>query len=123
MDLRTSLVCSFVPFSINTDITVELEKPMGIVFEENDGSEFDGIYVASLAEGGSAEKTGALQEGDQLVAVGTTKVSGLPFDDAFGSIVDSPEDTVKLVLFRGSAKLFYGPTGPSQAWLDDFISA
>jgi hypothetical protein len=31
-------------------VAVELKKPMGIVFEEND-SEFGGIFVQSLKEG------------------------------------------------------------------------
>mmetsp|Transcript_11006 Transcript_11006/g.13250 ORF Transcript_11006/g.13250 Transcript_11006/m.13250 type:complete len:218 (-) Transcript_11006:232-885(-) len=102
-------------------VAVELAKPMGIIFEEND-EEYGGIFVQSLKEGGVAEKNGNLKAGDQLVAVGTTKVSGVAFDDALGTIVDSETPLVKLVVFRGTAKQFYGPTGASQEWLDDFVA-
>jgi C-terminal processing protease CtpA/Prc len=100
-------------------VAVELTKPMGIVFEEND-SEYGGIFVQSLKEGGAAAANGMLQPGDQLVAVGTKNVSGLDFDDALGAIIESEGDSTKLTLFRGSAKQFYGPTGPSKDWLKTF---
>ena len=104
----------------NNYVAVELEKPMGIIFEEND-SEFGGIFVQSLKEGGAAAMNGKLQSGDQLVVVNTQCVSGLDFDDALGVIIDSPSDTkTKLTLFRGTAKQFYGPTGPSKEWLTNF---
>ena len=76
-------------------IAVALEKPMGIVFEEND-SKFGGIFVASLTEGGNAAKNGVLKVGDQLVCVGDKNVCGLDFDDALGAILDSPDDQTKL---------------------------
>jgi C-terminal processing protease CtpA/Prc len=100
-------------------VAVELTKPMGIVFEEND-SEYGGIFVQSLKEGGVAAANGKLQSGDQLVAVGTKNVSGMDFDDALGAILESEGETTKLNLFRGTAKQFYGPTGPSKEWLKSF---
>mmetsp|Transcript_29133 Transcript_29133/g.70352 ORF Transcript_29133/g.70352 Transcript_29133/m.70352 type:complete len:199 (+) Transcript_29133:111-707(+) len=102
-------------------ISVELTKPMGIIFEEND-PEFGGIFVQALKEGGVAEENGKLINGDQLVIVGTKDVSGLDFDDALGAIIDAPEDKVKLTLFRGTGKQFYGPTGPSKEWLADLCA-
>jgi PDZ domain len=102
-------------------VSVELPKPMGIVFEEND-SDFGGVFVQSLKEDGVAQKNGILQEGDQLVAVNTEKVFGLSFDDALGKIIDAEGQTTKLLMFRGKAKQLYGPTGASQAWLDSFIA-
>ena len=119
--------CSFVSlFSDFVDsmdeknyVAVELTKPMGIVFEEND-SEFGGIFVQSLKEGGAAAVNGKLQAGDQLVSVGTKNVSGMDFDDALGAIIESEGDSTKLNLFRGTAKQFYGPTGPSKEWLANF---
>merc|ERR1712188_358477 len=92
---------------------------MGIVFEEND-SEYGGIFVQSLTEDGVAAKNGMLQPGDQLVVVGTKNVSVLDFDDALGAIIESEEEITNLSLFRGSAKQFYGPTGPSKDWLSAF---
>jgi hypothetical protein len=104
-------------------VAVELQKPMGIVFEENE-EQYAGIYVTELQEGGFAANKGILEKGDQLVAVGDKKVTGLIFEDALDTIVASPEETTtKLLLFRGSAKQLYGPTGASQDWLDEFIGA
>ena len=102
-------------------VSVELTKPMGIIFEEND-AEFGGVFVQSLKEGGAAAENGKLNSGDQLVIVGTNNVSGLDFDDALGTIIDAPEDKVKLTLFRGTGKQFYGPTGPSNEWLAEFCA-
>ena len=102
-------------------VTVELAKPMGIVFEEND-ADFGGIFVQSLKEGGIAAEDKTVQVGDQLVAVMDKKVSGLPFDDALGTIIDAEGDKVKLIFFRGTAEQLYGPTGASQAWLDEIIA-
>ena len=101
-------------------LSVELSKPMGIVFEEND-TEYGGIFVQSLKEGGAAEENGKLESGDQLIAVGTKGVNGMDFDDALGTILDSTDEKTKLTLFRGTAKQFYGPTGPSKDWLSSFI--
>jgi C-terminal processing protease CtpA/Prc len=100
-------------------VSVELSKPMGIIFEEND-LEYGGIFVQSLKEGGVAAEIGILKSGDQLVAVGTKNVSGMDFDDTLGAIMESEGATSKLTLFRGSAKQFYGPTGPSKEWLENF---
>jgi PDZ domain len=101
-------------------VIVELPKPMGIVFEEND-ADHGGIFVQSIKEDGAAFQVGGIREGDQLIAVNTNKVSGLSFDDALGAIVESPGTSTKLTLFRGSAKQFYGPTGASQKWVDEFV--
>lgn len=100
-------------------VGVSLAKPMGIVFEEND-SEYGGIFVQSITEEGAAAKNGIVQPGDQLVTVGTKNVSGLDFDDALAAIIESEGDLISLSLFRGSAKQFYGPTGPSKDWLASF---
>jgi C-terminal processing protease CtpA/Prc len=100
-------------------VAVELAKPMGIVFEEND-SEYQGIFIQSLKEGGAAADNGILLAGDQLIAVGTKGVNGLDFDDALSAILDCAEEKTKLTLFRGTAKQFYGPTGPSKDWLVSF---
>lgn len=102
-------------------VAVKLTKPMGIVFEEND-QDFGGIYVQSLKEDGPAAKCGFVKEGDQLVAVNTVKVSSMPFDDALGAIVESEGESTTLVMFRGSAKQLYGPTGANRAWLDEFAA-
>lgn len=101
-------------------VITELPKPMGIVFEEND-ADYGGIFVQSLKEGGAAVGTGILT-GHQLVGVDVTKVSALPFDEALGAIVGA-DDVVTLTFFTGTAEQFYGPTGASQEWLNDFLGA
>ena len=45
-------------------VTVELAKPMGIVFEEND-ADYGGIFVHSLKEGGIAAEDGTVTTGDR----------------------------------------------------------
>jgi len=102
-------------------ISAEIEKPMGLVFEEND-EDFGGIFLLSLKEGCNGQLSGLLQPGDQLVSVQGKKVTGLKFDEALSTIVDSENSHVKLTLFRGTADMFYGPTGASKEWLDEFIS-
>merc|ERR1712232_301340 len=102
-------------------LTVEFEKPMGIVFEENDSKQ-GGIFVLSLKEGGIAEQHGAVRPGYQLIAVDNNVVHGLSFDDALGSIVESTGEKTKLSFFKGDAEQFYGPTGASKEWLAEFLS-
>ena len=102
-------------------VTTSLPKPMGIVFEEND-SNLGGIFVLEVNPDSSAEVDGTIRPGDQLVAVGEKKVSGLQFEDALGAIIESDEEKVKLVFFRGPAKFLYGPAGASQDWLDEFVA-
>lgn len=103
-------------------VTVELEKPMGIIFEEND-EKYGGIFVLEIKEDGNASKNGNLKPGDQLIAVGDKSVTGEPFDNALGAIVDNPDEKTKLILFRGSPDMLYGPTGASKEWLSDFIAS
>jgi membrane-associated protease RseP (regulator of RpoE activity) len=106
---------------VSNYVFVELNKPMGIVFEEND-ADFGGIFVHSLKENGAAASL-PIQVGDQLVAVQKQKVSGLPFDEALNAITTSPDDSkIHLIFFRGRASQFYGPTGASQEWLDELIA-
>ena len=117
---RISPFLDFVDsMDVKNYIGVSLAKPMGIVFEEND-SEFGGIFVQSVSEDGAAAKCGLLKTGDQLVAVGTKNVAGLDFDDALAAIIESESEFTNLSLFRGTAKQFYGPTGPSKDWLSEF---
>jgi hypothetical protein len=100
-------------------ICASLTKPMGILFEENDAN-IGGIFVLSLTENSVAQ--GLVKPGLQLVAVNGLKVAGLPFEEALGAIKNSDQEKTLLTFFQGDAKQFYGPTGPSQAWLDDFVA-
>ena len=110
---------------VSNYVFVDITKPMGIIFEEND-ADYGGIFVHSLKENGAAaqlsESGTSIKVGDQLVAVQRQKVAGLPFDDALGAIMATSEEKVQLILFRGRASQFYGPAGASQEWLDELIS-
>mmetsp|Transcript_7747 Transcript_7747/g.18927 ORF Transcript_7747/g.18927 Transcript_7747/m.18927 type:complete len:200 (-) Transcript_7747:507-1106(-) len=97
--------------------TAKLAKPMGIKFLENEGG-LGGIIVDSLLPDGSASTTGAsIQSGDQLVAVDSSIVLGLEFEEALGAIQSSVAEEVSLVFFRGGAQFLYGPTKPEEEWL------
>jgi len=100
-------------------ITLELPKPMGISFVEND-NECGGVRVQEiLAEGSAAAAEPKLFESDQLVAVGSKLVLGNDFDTAFGEITASEGDTTRLVFFRGPTSFLYGPTKPAEEWYSE----
>ena len=103
-------------------VTVSLKKPMGIVFEENDKPD-GGIYVSEVKEGGIAEQDGSIKTGDQLVAVNGGKVYGIDFDSALGAIIDAATEETELLFFRGPATQFYGKTGASEEWLEEFVGS
>lgn len=50
------------------EYTVRLNKPLGIVFEENVAGEEKGVRVAELLQGGNADSNGRVCVGDELVA-------------------------------------------------------
>lgn len=100
-------------------VSVSLTKPMGIVFEEND-ADLGGIFIQTLVEDGVAAKENKLREGDQLVSVNDVNVYGKDFDESLKTIVDTTTEQTRLSFFRGTAMQLYGPTGPSQDWLNEF---
>jgi len=56
---------------------VALERPLGIMFEENERKIGPaGVQVLDLVEDGNAAKSGAVQKGDQLVGVTGIRVMG-----------------------------------------------
>lgn len=95
--------------------SVELSKPMGIAFVENDG-ECGGVYIDEvLSEGSAASATAPLQRGDQLVGVDATPVIGNDFDTALDVIKGTSGDTTKLTFFRGPTAFLYGPSARQRA--------
>ena len=78
-------------------ISLELEKPLGLILEEDDelGS---GVIVTQVNEGGSAYKSSEASKliGSKIQSVTGKDVSALSFDDAMDVIVsaDSPLDVV-----------------------------
>lgn len=103
-------------------VTVSLSKPMGVVFEENE-PDTGGVFVASLAAGGAAATDGTLVEGDQLVIVGDTLVTGRDFDACLDVIRNSAGDATRLIVFRGGVKNLYGNLGASEEWMQGFVAS
>ena len=101
-------------------IQTSLPKPMGIVFEEND-AQYGGIFILEINPDSSASRDSKLKPGDQLVAVDKVKVAGMEFEEALGKIIESEQEEVELLLFRGPAKFLYGKTGASREWLEEFV--
>ena len=77
-----------------------LQKPMGIVFEDNDASEGGGLYVLELAGGGAAEASGLIAPGDQLVAIDGDAVFDATFDAAMARLA-AVDAEARLEFFRG----------------------
>jgi len=57
---------------------VDLEKPLGIVFEEIDIGK--GLVVQDIVEGGNADYNGNVKIGDLLVGITAVKVVGAKFE-------------------------------------------
>lgn len=87
-------------------IEVEIPKPMGIVFEENDSG--GGLYVFELVEGNAA-KSAVIEAGDNLVAVEGSSVVGLSFDAAMDKLMAAPP-VAALTFFRGDLSDMAPPT-------------
>ena len=103
--------------------SLELAKPMGIAFVENEG-ETGGVFVDQVLAEGSASSTKApLVKGDQLVGVDANFVGGLDFDAALDAIKASTGEKTKLTFFRGPTAFLYGPTAPSAEWYASMLSA
>lgn len=57
---------------------VDLDKPLGIVFEEIDIGK--GLYVQDMVEGGNAERSGKVMVGDILVGITAVKIVGAKYE-------------------------------------------
>mmetsp|Transcript_4743 Transcript_4743/g.12742 ORF Transcript_4743/g.12742 Transcript_4743/m.12742 type:complete len:249 (-) Transcript_4743:72-818(-) len=112
------------PFVDSSDessyVTLTLEKPLGIQFEENSEEEGLGAAVEEVKPGYSAFATGLVRSGYQLIIAENTPVYGLPLEEAVKPIMDK-DGPVKLTFFVGDPEFFYGDFKPSQAWLAEFI--
>ena len=73
-------------------LSVELEKPLGMILEEVEEGQAKGVYVLELAEEGSAA---ASEYKDQLVGLPLAKVMGtdvtnLDFDSVMDQLINAP---------------------------------
>jgi len=109
------------PMDATNYLTTHLTRPMGILFEENFDVRYGGAFLAEINEGGSAAADGSICRGDQLIAIGEKRVSGMDFEEVI-KIIEGIEINIKLTVFRGPAESLYGPSGASLSWLDEFVA-
>ena len=70
-------------------VDVSLEKPLGLVLEENVRDAPEGLYVAEIDADGSASGADIKVE-DRLDAVNGVDTTSMGFDDVMDLIVDAP---------------------------------
>ena len=72
-------------------VDVSLEKPLGLVLEENVRDAPEGLYVAEIGADGSAKRCRAdIKVEDRLDAVNGVDTTSMGFDDVMDLIVDAP---------------------------------
>ncbi len=81
-------------------VDVSLQKPMGIVLEEND-PKIKGVYVKSLSQGGAAVASGKIQAGDHLVSVQGEAMTGKDLDTVLATVGNAPAEGVQMKFYRG----------------------
>ena len=77
------------PRPILRAVDVSLEKPLGLVLEENVRDAPEGLYVAEIDSDGSASASDIKVE-DRLDAVNGVDTTSMGFDDVMDLIVDAP---------------------------------
>ena len=77
------------PRTVLHAVDVSLEKPLGIVLEENVRDAPEGLYVAEIDSDGSASGSDIKVE-DRLDAVNGVDTTSMGFDDVMDLIVDAP---------------------------------
>jgi len=82
-------------------LEVTLQKPMGIVLEEND-PKIRGVYVKSLSQGGAAAASGKIQAGDHLISVQGASVTGKDLDTVLATVGSAPAEGVQMKFYRGA---------------------
>eukprot|EP00904_Undaria_pinnatifida_P003722 jgi/Undpi1/13350/HiC_scaffold_8.g03009.m1 len=78
-------------------LDVTLKKPMGIVLEEN-VSGFGGLRVKEVTDGGSAQESGMVRVGDQVIKVQGETIKGVDFDEVFFDIEIAGEDKGRITM-------------------------
>lgn len=107
---------------------VELEKPLGVVFEEIDMGK--GLYVQDLVEGGNAERQGIIQQDDVLVGITATKVVGAKYERRliparkfdFDTMVGAVESNAPRFGCESVILAFERPSEADPAKTDEFMS-
>ena len=82
--------------STNNILSLQLEKPLGLILEEASDSDSSGVIVTQVNEGGSAynSPSASLLPNSKIVKVMDVDVSSMGFDDVMDVIVDAPSPLV-----------------------------
>ena len=75
------------PRSVLRAVDVSLEKPLGLVLEENVRDAPEGLYVAEIGADGSASACADIKVDDRLDAVNGVDTTAMGFDDVMDLIV------------------------------------
>ena len=82
----------------------EVNKPLGIVFGENDPP-FNGLTILEVMEGGNGEAAG-MQVGHQLLSVNGKSVVGDDFDTAM-DLLREGKDPLDIQLYEGTVRQLF----------------
>mmetsp|Transcript_96633 Transcript_96633/g.211282 ORF Transcript_96633/g.211282 Transcript_96633/m.211282 type:complete len:562 (-) Transcript_96633:107-1792(-) len=104
----------------NSYVTVELTKPLGIVFEAN-GLPHPGVHIRSFNEDGAAAQHGRLRTNYQLVGVDGASVVGQDLDKCIETILGTSSQLIKVTFYRGEAEHLYGKAKPAAEWLQGML--
>jgi hypothetical protein len=102
----SSSLQAYVSYSKVKRIGYELEvnKPLGIIFGENDAP-FNGLAVVEVDPDQNGAEAG-IRVGDQLLAVNKKSTVGEGFDTAMGMLRDG-SDPLELQLYRGTVRQLF----------------
>ena len=98
MSADTEAAAAAATTSTNNILSLQLEKPLGLILEEasDSDSSSNGVIVTQVNEGGSAynSPSASLLPNSKIVKVMDVDVSSMGFDDVMGVIVDAPSPLV-----------------------------
>ncbi|KAH8078485.1 hypothetical protein JL720_9678 [Aureococcus anophagefferens] len=110
-----SLAPRFKVAALHAAVDVTLEKPLGLVLEENTADSPHGLYVADILDSGSACKNADVRVSLQLQSVDGVDVTALGFDDAMELIGDAASPGEATVVAEKGANLRAALLGDKQA--------
>lgn len=107
------------------EYTVSLSKPLGIVLEECEaGGKATGVKVASISEGGAADRCGKILRGDTLLKIQDADVSNSDFDSVMDMLIAAPENQgICLTLGDGLGRMDIAPNLAKKLDMEEAVFA
>jgi len=81
-------------------IEVFLRKPLGLTLGENEPDEPLGVHVSKVVEGGSADKTGQIEQGMVLLRACGEDVTAMDFDEVMDILREAARDEELCLVFE-----------------------